>query len=213
MEKIRKRAIRFLSQRADLEPPYKIHLAKKYDIDEWIGPAFFSLMDTNLVNFTLGDIDVMGTDIYQAIIHTTLCLFNEKLHVAYHCPAAQRAEGCKRHDLCAAEWEGTWRNGFCKYLLHPERPLSPNTALVKLESSNFKVMSRNCQCVTIEYIRKSSVLNYRDRIIQDTVDELLNDLRSRRSGRIVGPEPSQESGEHFATADTPLEEEAGDIDN
>ena len=95
---------------------------------------------------------------------------------------------CRRHDLCVAEWEGTWRNGFCKYLLHPERPVSAYTALVKLEISTFKVMSRNCQSLTIEFIKKSAVLDYRERVIQETVDELLDIQKSRRLGRIVGPE-------------------------
>ena len=213
MERIKKCAICLLSHRVDLDLPLKISLAKKYDIDEWIGPTFFDLMDTNLASFTLYDIDIMGTDIYQALTHTTLRLIKEKLHIAYHVPVAQRAEDCKRHDLCAAEWEGTWRNGFCRYLLHPERPLSPNSALVKVEVSNFKVMSRNCQSNTIEFVKKSSVLDYRRRIIQDTIDELLEAQKSRRLGHIVGPAPSGDHDVDESSAPTAraTDEEAGDM--
>ena len=211
MERVRKSVIRILSDRADLEPCLKINLAKKYDIDEWIGPTFITLMDTNLVSFMLADIDIMGTDIYQAIVHTTLRLLKEKLYVAYHCPAAQRVTDCKRHDLCAAEWEGTWRNGFCRYVLHLERPISPNSALIKLEVSNFKVMSRNCQSNTIEFIKRSAVLEYRERIIQDKVDELLEAQRSRRLGRLVAPRPIDGSNEHENLAPTDaLDAEGGE---
>ena len=77
-------------------------------------------------------------------------------------------------------------------------------ALVKLEISNFKVMSRNCQGITIEFIKKSEVLDYTEQIIWETVDELLEIQKLSRLGRIVGPEPSDEAGRNSVLADTEI---------
>ena len=68
MERIRKISIRILSSRADLPLPLKMHLARKYDIDEWIGSTFCSLMDSNLASYSSANIDLMGNDIYKAMM-------------------------------------------------------------------------------------------------------------------------------------------------
>lgn len=146
-------------------------------------------MDCDINKFTESDVERMGVDIFLRLLRTQNKIIKQKHYVAYVCPEAQKADDCKHHERCVVEWKGTWQNGFCKFLLHPERPISPKSALLRLEEANFEYMSKNCHSNTMHYIKETKTLDFEDRIVDNTIKELLEEQNLRRMHRVVGPRP------------------------
>ena len=71
-------AIRHLSDRPDFDVCLKMHLGRKYDIDDWIASAYRALMERDLYNITVQEHDVMGGDIYISIVQTTIDINKER---------------------------------------------------------------------------------------------------------------------------------------
>lgn len=186
-------AIRKLDERRDLNPAQKMHLARKYDIDEWIGPTFQELMKKGIHNMTMEDMELMGSDTFLILSQTTKNIDDMRLYVAYCCPAVQEAPGCTTHAACVKDWQESWWNGFCKHLLHPEKILSGHNAIHKIESAKFHQMSEDCLDLTVESIRQSGRLDYRQKLINEGIAALMLIHDEERRSRIVGPSKEQQA--------------------
>ena len=211
IEIARNQAIKQLSKCPELAPCVKMELARKYDIEQWIGPAFNGLMNRDLNSYTWDEIETMGFDVYVIVSQTRERIAQERLYVAYVCPDTRRAQQCEleEHEACIKDWKFSWWNGFCKHLLHPERFLWGEMAIAKLETAKFPVMKETCLELTINKIRKSNRFNYREVFIEQGVQKLLTDQAQRKRNRVVGPPPklfSKNNGEELIL-DMPIGEQ------
>ena len=211
----RNQAIKQLSKCPDLTPCVKMDLARKYDIEQWIGPAFNELMDRELNSFTWEEIETMGFDIYVAISQIGERIAKERLYVAYVCPETRKAQQCEfeEHQACIEDWKFSWWNGFCRHLLHPEKFLWGEMAVAKLEAAKFPAMKKSCLELTINKIRNR--FNYREVFIEQGVQKLLLEQAQRKKNRVVGPPSnlfSKMNGEELVVCATSEEQDHEDGD-
>ena len=180
-------AIKYLSYRPDFDVCLKMNLARKYDIEEWIAPAFRALVRQDLNDFSMADIATMGFDTYTIVSRTKERIAKERLYSAYTCPEPQKAQSCKDHTGCIQEWQASWWTGFCRHLLHPEKLITGEKALAKLETAKFKIMSEACLELTLEELRRSRLFSYMDDFVDEGIKELLEIQRDAKEARIIGP--------------------------
>ena len=100
-----KHAIRALNHRSDFQPFLKMNYALKYDIEEWIEPAFRQIVNHSRIHYRRAKIDTMGVDTFRLIMRTRIDTIQYRLSMAYTVPDMVQSKECMDSYRCQQDWE------------------------------------------------------------------------------------------------------------
>jgi hypothetical protein len=100
----------------------KLHVAIKYDIPEWISPAFTRLV---VGDWKMGQLVwIPGTEVMvevlDLILKTRDILDTERRRLAAIPPVAIRGPECSDHHVCQKAWTEAWVLKIGRRLIHPQ---------------------------------------------------------------------------------------------
>ena len=158
----------------DFTPAIQIRLARQYDIKEWTGAAFRSLVERPLSQITLADAEHMGIVTFYKLIQTKARISNHNIGIAFHPPPVQHSFSCRDENACSRVWETFWWGGYSKQLLHPDNPKTPAVIMLDVDPTKGMLTHMPELCVqnTIQHIWEDNPFND----AKEFVDEASNEL-------------------------------------
>ncbi|KAF8582328.1 hypothetical protein K439DRAFT_1618389 [Ramaria rubella] len=157
-----------------LSPIHKLIFGQKHGIPGWIAPATRSLLTmSNKFMTTLKQYDLLGQENLFIIFGTQSQIRAHRLAVAFTPPVVQHDfTACPHTFTCADTWAVAWWGGFARHYLHPDSPMSADTALAKLQTVFFPDITPECQHRTIERLSQADAFSKEETMITDAITRL-----------------------------------------
>ncbi|KAJ7833969.1 hypothetical protein B0H14DRAFT_2166569, partial [Mycena olivaceomarginata] len=113
------------------DPPLQFQLARMFRVDQWIEPAFRSLMDLPDSSLTLRKLGQIGETGCYHLIRTKDKIRRIRARLAFGTPKLRPFRDCDTPGSCEYHWAKEWWEGFARLIHHPDTPLRfgdiPNT--------------------------------------------------------------------------------------
>ncbi|KAJ7810355.1 hypothetical protein B0H14DRAFT_2379181, partial [Mycena olivaceomarginata] len=158
------------------DPALQFQLARMFRVDQWIKPAFRSLMKRPDPSLTLRNLAQIGEVGCYYLIQTKDKIRKHRTCLAFGTPKICSVRGCKTPGTCKWSWEREWWGGFARLIHHPDIPLAfgdiPAT-LQEVRDGGMDGVCDGCLHLTIDSILEEGKFDEEDREIQDAIDELM----------------------------------------
>jgi len=128
---------------AALSPAHRLHIARRYQVESWVKPAVFEIVDrfspdAKQIRFiTDDDCNLMGYYAFGLITKGIESINAERLMISFTPPQVRHCVRCiedgRRSERCSREWVKQWLNVMPCYLLRPDRrePLHSLISLIR----------------------------------------------------------------------------------
>lgn len=184
-------AIRELPQLATFNPILRLELARKYRIDDWVEPAFHSLMTLPLHNIEVEEAARIGLPFYNILVRTKLKIENHRRDMAFVPPPAENdIDRCDTPCHCCLSWSKEWWNGVGRQLLHPDTPMTGRQVFEGLDNVRIPGMCGPCQEKTFEKVKQMSEAFFMEEgFVSEALAEMMcwqTDEPIRASMRVAG---------------------------
>jgi len=98
-------AIASLSSHPDIHPTLKLQLSRQYTLEEWLAPAFRTLLRLPLASLTPAEVDRLGLFAYSTLAKAKESVDEHRKEVAQSFPVVNLPY---RHPNCFKSWKATW---------------------------------------------------------------------------------------------------------
>lgn len=155
----RKFAIHYITEDSFISPAKKIELARKFNVPQWIKPAFVALAYRTPLQITDEDIDLLGLTTYAILTKTHARIIRQRTLLSLAAPPMVHSEMCPSRYSCEAGWKEFWWTKVGRWLHHPDTPprlteLSDHVGSIDMIMG----VSMLCQQETVEKLRSMAAL-------------------------------------------------------
>lgn len=142
-------ALKTLPSHLEFTPFLHLQLAHKFQIWEWVEPAFCTPINQPLESICLIQETQMGNMPYY-ILSQMKWLIDAHLHgFAFMPPPVLSEFPCISPEMCE---EAAWWAGFAKHILHPDCPHSNPNAMRVLNDIQITRMCKYCLCSIVDSV-------------------------------------------------------------
>ncbi|KAJ7727443.1 hypothetical protein DFH07DRAFT_999985 [Mycena maculata] len=182
----------FVRRGDDLHPALQFELARCFQIDEWIEPAFRRLMELDLLSLDAFQVSQIGHMGYFWLTQTKAKVQNLRKQIAFHVPPLVNSDTCDTPGTCMYSWTREWEERVRQLIHHPEEPISCLNLLDQLRNVHIDGLCNECQDLTVTWIWGKCLLTQEEQIIDEAIQELM-DLQTERPLRIALGENAAEA--------------------
>ncbi|KAJ7914172.1 hypothetical protein B0H13DRAFT_1611831 [Mycena leptocephala] len=158
------------------DPALQFQLARMFRVDQWIEPAFRSLMKRPESSLTLRNLAEIGEIGCYYLMQTKDKIRKNRAHLAFSTPKLCHSRGCKTPGTCEYSWQREWWGGFARLIHHPDIPLLfgdiPKT-LIQVRDGGMDGVCDNCLHLTIDSVLEEGKFQEEDDEIEKTITELM----------------------------------------
>lgn len=145
----------YLSDHPDMGPALQLHLATKYQIEDWVGIAFRNLMSKSILDLNRVDEELLGHEAFRTLVRTKAVVSLHRSKLAFGPAKAVHSTDCIDNSDCGKVWNEAWwgeldRPGILTALLHPTMQIAGS--VIDEGLGGMKVdwgMSTSCRLLTI----------------------------------------------------------------
>ncbi|KAJ7927398.1 hypothetical protein B0H13DRAFT_1861395 [Mycena leptocephala] len=168
----------FERKKDKFDPALQFQLARMFRVDQWIEPAFWSLMKLADSALDLQRIGQIGDTGCYHLIQTKDKIRKLRARHAFGTPKLCPFILCDTPRACEYNWGKEWWNGFARLIHHPDASLECGDIPNKLEevrSSGIDGVCDRCLHLTIDSILENGKFQEEERYIPEAIDELMKD--------------------------------------
>ncbi|KAJ7254471.1 hypothetical protein C8J57DRAFT_1518603 [Mycena rebaudengoi] len=167
-------AVNCLPTHPDFTPATQLQLARQYEIQDWVDPAFRALIERRLSDISLADAEQIGLAAYHKLVQVKCLLADEMSGLAFNAPEVKHCSACLDEPRCSRLWEWAWWGGFGKQILHPENTKSASAIMQNLDLDHgvLSSMRRECLFRTTESIWEDNPFDDSDKEVEKASEEL-----------------------------------------
>jgi hypothetical protein len=158
-----------------LDPAHRLHLARRYDLLDWIPAAIRSLLLIPLANYSLADKQHLGFELYEVIAVAKEAIEVERKRLGVYPPYPKNLDNapfCEEHNICTKVWVDRWFLVILKRLHHISDPLPISSVVEALQEVDHKGMKPSCKAHIIKWLKTSDHLRKEEGIIQAAIDSV-----------------------------------------
>lgn len=175
--------INFASQellKFDLHPAYCLHLARQYNLLDWISTPVRSLLASPLERYT-GTTDsreILDFDLYMIIATAKESIATERKRLGNHPPFPPNFDNepfCAQHESCKKIWAEKWFFTIVRRIHNPTSPLPLSLVPEALEEIEHRGMNPECKTSILTWLRQSCIqVQKEENLIRETVTTVQN---------------------------------------
>lgn len=119
MEAERNWAIHHITKDTFIDAATKIDLARKYNVPEWVRPAFQELIYVRPIKLQKEVVNTLGLYTYDVLMKVQDLIRLERDSLAISAPTVVEHDSCKTHHRCVAAWKEFWWTVLGRHIHHP----------------------------------------------------------------------------------------------
>jgi hypothetical protein len=168
-----------------LHPARRLHLAHRYNVDEWAAPAFEELLLIPTHEVSAEDVELLGLYSFRLLVSTQAVLMKLRSDAAWHVPEYIESVLCTTTGYCQAAWSREWKDGIGRLIMHPEEHIPLSDIQTKLTDPHLKIpgMCSDCMQFIVASLISKGILEKEATTIQKAVKELM-DFQTDKAVRI-----------------------------
>lgn len=154
-----------------LPPTRRIEIARLYNIESWLKPAFRVLLDDKLTSLEPEQVRQIGFGLYEILSRGKERLELYRRAIAFVAPEMNFEDddldwgGCTRHQQCISAWKAYWWRHMARDLLHPDTPLALGDVHDTLSKATITGLADNCKAAVLHKIDFDGSRRILDRIV------------------------------------------------
>lgn len=154
-----------------LPPTRRIEIARLYNVESWLKPAFRVLIDVQLTSLEAEQVRQMGFGLYEILARGKERLELYRRSIAFVAPDMSFDEddldwgGCTRHQQCISAWKAYWWRHMARDLLHPDTPLALSDVHETLSKATVTGLADNCKAAILHKIDFDGTRRILERVV------------------------------------------------
>jgi hypothetical protein len=170
-----------LDQKFNLSPAFRLDVARKYQLKDWIPAAVRHLLHTPLAEYSEVDMNYLGYSIFSIIAIAKEQISTERVRLSLHAPMPPPKDigdrpYCNKHKQCMKIWSEKWFLNVIRRIHNSTFPLPLSDLCQVLEETNHEEMNNQCKNDIISWLRGSKALLREEDIIRSTIATITNIL-------------------------------------
>ena len=162
----------------DLHPAHRLHLARRYNLLDWISTSVQSLLASPLERYTTDSKDNLDFDLYMIIATAKESIATERKRLGNHPPFPSNFDDepfCAQHESCKKVWTEKWFLTIVRRIHHPTSPLPLSLVPEALENMEHRGMNPECKRSILTWLRQSCTqVQKEEKLIEETVTAVRN---------------------------------------
>jgi hypothetical protein len=158
----------------------RLHVAMKYQIQQWVAPAFTVLVTSDWKMDQLACIppNEIMVEMFDIILKTRDIIEMERKRLATVPPLCVRSPDCSHHKGCTIAWGTRWVLKIGVRLLDPDtlHRMEYYEAPGKIAELRVPDMNPGCLSMTVAEVESGQAFNFEHLIITEAVNRLLNNF-------------------------------------
>lgn len=157
-------AKRQLAAKVDLSPSYKLFLARRFDIYDWVEPIVIELLNCPLDNLKGQEISDASVEVFAIIFKARERYRDDLFKLALAPPPLPKDSHstqnpwCATHRMCEREWEKVWFTKVARKLMLGDDRLTPAGILPYLSGLVYSDMRVNCRREAFSFLESQPQL-------------------------------------------------------
>lgn len=170
---VTRKALHAIASRPFSFPPAElVRLAREYEMEELIRPAFRMLLDTPLHELNDNDCQMIGWRVYRELTLVKEAITIHRKIVATEAPKLTHSPECRNNELCMQDWEGIWWNGMGRLLMDPYISLSYDEAFRRFQTLEFGEMEVVCKQAALQRVDEGQAFLHTVPLVSATISRL-----------------------------------------
>ncbi|KAJ7162424.1 hypothetical protein C8R46DRAFT_348589 [Mycena filopes] len=155
-----------------VHPALQFELARAFNLDDWLVPAFRRLMKMSLTDLDSSQAAQIGHSGYFWLARTKAEIQDLRTKIAFTVPPILNDVRCDTPGECHMAWTREWEENVCQLIHHPSEPVSCVGLLDQLRNTHIPGLCTGCQDLTVTWLWGAQRFTREERLVDEAIDAL-----------------------------------------